>query len=94
MLLSQFSAIFNNFGEKMAFFSKTNVMIKMLHYLHSFVLSQKTPIFFAEFFSENILKIITLVPSLKIDFFSLLGHINNLHFSNFFVSFRPHINST
>jgi hypothetical protein len=39
----QFSA------EKMAFFSKTNVMIKILHNLASFVLTQKR-----QFFGENI----------------------------------------
>jgi hypothetical protein len=31
MLRSQFTAIFDNFGQKMAFFSKPNVMIKILH---------------------------------------------------------------
>jgi hypothetical protein len=40
MLLSQFSAIFANFWQKMALFSKTNVMIKLLHNLPS-----KMPIF-------------------------------------------------
>jgi hypothetical protein len=37
MFLSQFSAIFANFRrKKLAFFSKTNVMIKILHYLALF----------------------------------------------------------
>jgi hypothetical protein len=46
----QFSA------KKLAFFSNTNVMIKILHNL------VKNANFFAEFFGENILKIITSVP--------------------------------
>jgi hypothetical protein len=50
----QFSA------EKLAFFSKTSVMIKMLHNLALFWV--KNAIFFAEFFGENIQKIITSVP--------------------------------
>jgi hypothetical protein len=49
------------FWEKLAFFSKTNVMIKFLRYLHCIVLSQKLP-FFANFFGENIFKITTSVP--------------------------------
>jgi hypothetical protein len=32
----QFSAIFANFGEKMPFFSKTNLVIHFLHYLALF----------------------------------------------------------
>jgi hypothetical protein len=40
------------FGEKIGVFSKTNVMIKILHNL-AFALSQKRQ-FFAEFFGENI----------------------------------------
>jgi hypothetical protein len=36
MLRSQFSAIFANFRQKMAFFSKTNVTIKILHNLALF----------------------------------------------------------
>jgi hypothetical protein len=51
----QFSA------KKFAFFSKTNVMVNFLHNLVIFVSSQKRN-FFAEFFGENILKIITSVP--------------------------------
>jgi hypothetical protein len=50
----QFSA------KKLAFFSKTNVMIKILHILAWFWV--KNANFFAEFFGENILKIITSVP--------------------------------
>jgi hypothetical protein len=44
------------FDEKLAFFSKTNFMIKT-----SSRLSEKTPIF-AKFFGKNIFKIITSVP--------------------------------
>jgi hypothetical protein len=40
------------FGEKMAFFSKTNVMINILHNLALFKV--KNAIFFAEIFGENI----------------------------------------
>jgi hypothetical protein len=36
MLWSQFSAIFDNFRQKMAFFSKTNVTIKIFHNLALF----------------------------------------------------------
>jgi hypothetical protein len=61
MLWSQFSAIFDNFlAKKLAFLSKTNVMIKFLHNLALFWV--KNANFFAEFFGENILKIITSVP--------------------------------
>jgi hypothetical protein len=41
ILWSQFSGFLAIFGEKLAFSSKTNVMIKFLHNLHSFVMSQK-----------------------------------------------------
>jgi uncharacterized protein (DUF1499 family) len=51
---SQFSA------KKLAFFLNTNVMIKNLHNLALF--SVKNANIFAEFFGENILKIITSVP--------------------------------
>jgi hypothetical protein len=44
----------------MAFFSKTNVMIKFLSKF-SFVLIQKRQ-FFADFFGKNFLKIITSIP--------------------------------
>jgi hypothetical protein len=50
----QFSA------KKLEFFSKTNVMIKILHTLAMFRV--KNDNFFAEFFGENIFKIITSVP--------------------------------
>jgi hypothetical protein len=50
----QFSA------KKLAVFSKTNVMIKILHNLALFWV--KNANFFAEIFGENILKIITSVP--------------------------------
>jgi hypothetical protein len=48
------------FGKKMAFFSKTNVMIKFLNNLALF--GVKNANFFTEFFCKNILKIITSVP--------------------------------
>jgi hypothetical protein len=50
----QFSA------KKLSFFSKTNVVINILHNLALFRV--KNANFFAEFFGENILKIITSVP--------------------------------
>jgi hypothetical protein len=50
----QFSA------KKLAFLSKNNVMIQILHNLALFRV--KNANFFAEFFDENILKIITSVP--------------------------------
>jgi hypothetical protein len=53
----RFSTIF---GKKLAFFSKINVMIKILHNLALFWV--KNVNFFAKFFGENILKIITSVP--------------------------------
>jgi hypothetical protein len=63
MLWSQFSAIFAYFRrKKLALFSKTNVMIKFLHYLDLFWVKNANS--FAEFFGENILKIITSVPAL------------------------------
>jgi hypothetical protein len=52
--LCQFSA------KKLSFFSKTNVMIQFLHNLALFW--AKNANFFAKFFGENILKIITSVP--------------------------------
>jgi hypothetical protein len=56
MLWSQFSAIFDHFWKnKLAFFSKTNVMIKILHYLALFRV--KNANFFAKIFGENIYKI-------------------------------------
>jgi hypothetical protein len=63
MLWSQFSAIFPNFWRKNWRFRKTNVMIKFFSKF-SFVLSQKRQ-FLANFFGENILKIITSVPGLS-----------------------------
>jgi hypothetical protein len=47
-----FRDIFDDFRQKMAFFSKTNVMIKFLHNLHSFVLGQKSK-FCATFFCKK-----------------------------------------
>jgi hypothetical protein len=62
MLRSQFSAIFDNVRrKKLAFFLKTNVMIKCLHNLALFWV--KNANFFAEFFGENI----TSVPGLQTD---------------------------
>jgi hypothetical protein len=55
-----FLRFFSIFGEKLAFFSKINVMIKILHNLALFWV--KNVNFFAKFFGENILKIITSVP--------------------------------
>jgi hypothetical protein len=49
--------------KKLAFFSKTNVMITIFAKT-SFVLSQKRQ-YFAEFFGEHLKKIITSVPGLK-----------------------------
>jgi Na+/melibiose symporter-like transporter len=46
-------------AKKLAFFSKTNVMIKILHNLALFIV--KNANFFASFFCENIFKIITSV---------------------------------
>jgi hypothetical protein len=51
-------------AKKLAFFSKTNVMIKILHNLALFWV--KTANFLLNFFGENILKIITSVPALII----------------------------
>jgi hypothetical protein len=45
-----------------AFFSETNVMIKILPYLALFLV--KNANYFSEFFGENILKIVTSVPGL------------------------------
>jgi hypothetical protein len=65
MLLSQFSAIFDNFRrKKLAFFSKTNVIRKLLQKLA--VVKGKNANFFANFFAkffgENIFNIVTSVP--------------------------------
>jgi hypothetical protein len=48
------------FGKKLAFFSKTNVMVIVLHNLALYLVKDAN--FFAKFFGENILKIITSVP--------------------------------
>jgi hypothetical protein len=53
MLWSQFSAIFDNFRQKIAFFSKTDVMINILYQL-AFLFWVKNANFFAEKFGENI----------------------------------------
>jgi hypothetical protein len=50
------------FGENLAFFSKTNVMITNLHNLPSFVLSQKRP-FFRRIFWRKYLKNHNIGPS-------------------------------
>jgi hypothetical protein len=54
----QFSA------KKLAFFSKTNVMIKISHILDLFWVKNSN--YFAKFFGENIFKIITSVPGLEV----------------------------
>jgi hypothetical protein len=51
MLLSQFSAIFANFRQKLALFSKTNVMIIILHNLALFLVKNAN---FSQFFSAKI----------------------------------------
>jgi hypothetical protein len=51
MLWSQFSAIFDNFRQKMAFFSKTNVMYDQNFALFSFVLSKNCQ-FFADYLAK------------------------------------------
>jgi hypothetical protein len=61
MLLSQFSAIFDNFRlKKLAFFSKNQCYDNFFAKISS-SLSKKRQ-FFSKFFGENILKIITSVP--------------------------------
>jgi hypothetical protein len=52
MLWSQFSAIFPNFGKKLAFFLNINVMINFFQNLALFWV--KNANFFAKFFGENI----------------------------------------
>jgi hypothetical protein len=47
-------------AKKLAFFSKINVMIKILHNLALFGVKKRQ--FFAIFFGENILKIISSTP--------------------------------
>jgi hypothetical protein len=61
-LWSQFSAIFDNFRrKKLAFFSETNVLINF--FLQNLALFWvKNANFFADFFGENIQKIMTSVP--------------------------------
>jgi hypothetical protein len=55
MLWSQFSAIFDNLlVKKLAFFSKTYIMIKILH--NSALIWAQNTNFFTEFFGDNILK--------------------------------------
>jgi hypothetical protein len=60
--------IFRNFcqfsGKKLAFFSKTNAMIKIFHNLALFRVKNAN---FSQFFGENIFKIITSVPDLEIE---------------------------
>jgi hypothetical protein len=57
----QFSA------KKMEFFSKTNVMIKILHMLALFWVKN------ADFFGENIKKIITSAPDLSFGIVAIYG---------------------
>jgi hypothetical protein len=57
----------------LSFFSKTNVMIKILHNLALFRV--KNANFFAEFFGENIFKIITSVPGhLRMEILIIRSH--------------------
>jgi hypothetical protein len=51
MLCSQYSAIFDKFGEKIAVFLKTNVMIKFLHNLALFGV-KNAPIFLPNFWAK------------------------------------------
>jgi hypothetical protein len=60
-------------AKKWAFFSKTNVMIKVLHNLALFWV--KNANFFAEFLGENIWKIITSVPGVHAKRASLWAHV-------------------
>jgi hypothetical protein len=61
MLWSHFSASFDNFLQtNLAFFWKTNVMIKILYNLALFWV--KYAILFSKFFGENIFKNITSGP--------------------------------
>jgi hypothetical protein len=60
MLWSQLSAIFDNFRPKIGVFFKNQCYDNFFKKI-SFVFSQKLH-FFANFFGENILKIITSVP--------------------------------
>jgi hypothetical protein len=57
-----FLRFFPIFGEKLAFFFNTNVMINFFQNLALFRV--KNANFFAKFFGENILKIITSVPGI------------------------------
>jgi hypothetical protein len=59
MIICNFLRFSPIFGEKMAFLSKTNVMI-ICYQILAFCLESKTK-FFADFLGENILKIITSV---------------------------------
>jgi hypothetical protein len=52
-------------AKKLAFFTKTNVMINFLQNLALFW--EKNANFFVDFLSKNILKIITSVPGADID---------------------------
>jgi hypothetical protein len=60
VMITIFCDFFPIFGEKIGVFSKTNVMI---NFFQNLALSRvKNANFFAKFFGENILKIITSVP--------------------------------
>jgi hypothetical protein len=62
MLWSQFSAIFANFRRKNCRFSQKPMLWSKFCIIYLALFWVKNAIFFAEFFGENILKIITLVP--------------------------------
>jgi hypothetical protein len=63
-----FLRFFPIFGEKIGIFSKTNVMITILHNLALFGVKNAI---FTEFFGENILKIITSVPDYPRNFLKI-----------------------
>jgi hypothetical protein len=65
MLWSQFSAIFHNFWRKNWRFSEIP-MLWSNYFKIWLCFESKTPVFFAKFFGENILTIITSVPDLAI----------------------------
>jgi hypothetical protein len=70
------------FGEKVAFFSETNILIKRLHKLA--VVGAKNANIFDEFFGKTILKIITSVPGFRVHFpFAFLDFRRRFELSTF-----------
>jgi hypothetical protein len=61
VMIKKFMQFFTIFGEKIGVFLKNQCYDQNFAKI-SFVLSKKTPIFSADFFGENIFKIITSVP--------------------------------